>query len=194
VPYLDAATTLAAAAARADVDLSLKTPEADATPFMETVFGKPLADDIAAHGYPSDVEVPWVVEELYVYDLNELSDRQAGYRVGVQDGRPVAGWDAGHFVIADWAANPVTVAPNGGIHYARHGEGAWDYHRICADLPTFFLLLAAWLGHVAEHGENLHDGNFDIPDTARETIRRLVSGVVDIADQDAACNFLLGER
>lgn len=194
MPYLDAATTLASAAARADVALSLKMPEAEAVHVVDTVFGKPLADEIAAHGYPSDVELPWIVEELYVYDLDELSDRQAGYRVGVQDGRPVAGWDAGHYVIADWAANPVTVARDGSIHYARHGEGAWDYRRICADLPTFFLLLAAWLGHVAEHGENLHDHNFDVPDDAREAVRRLVTGVVPEADQEAACSFLLGER
>ena len=193
VSYPEAVDALVRSAAASGVEISLKPPQGESTTFCEQVFGRPLAAAIAAHGYPHDAELPWIVEDLYLYGPDELSDRQAGYRSDAGEGRPSAGWDATQFVVADWAANPVTIGQDGVIHYARHGTGAWMYTRIVSDLPAFFLLLAAWLDYMRDKADALYDDNFEIPDAIRADIRSKVVSMVDEADQDAACRFLLGE-
>lgn len=191
--YSDAVDALVRSAAASGIEISLKPAHGEPVAFCEQVFGKPLAATIAAHGYPKGTELPWIVEDLYVYGLDELAERQTGYRTDASKGTPSAGWDATQFVIADWAANPVTIGQDGVIRYARHGMGAWTYTRIVADLPAFFVLLAAWLDYMRDKAGALYDENFEIPDTIRAEIRSKVLVMVDDADRDAACRFLLGE-
>jgi hypothetical protein len=193
VSYPDAVDALIRSAAASGVVASQNTPQGELAECCERVFGTTLANQIATHGYPDELELPWVAEELYVYGLNELSARQAGYRADARDGSPSADWDMAHFVIADWAANPITIAQDATVSYARHGVGAWIYCRIAPDLPTFFLLLAAWLDFLRDNGGNLYDDNFEIPDKVRADIRLRVAGVLDEPDRDAACRFVLGE-
>ena len=191
--YPEAVDALVRSAAASGIEIALKLPQGEASVFCEQVFGKPLAAMIAAHGYPTGTELPWIVEDLYVYGLDELAERQAGYRTDASKGMPSADWDATQFVIADWAANPVTIGQDRVIRYARHGMGAWTYTRIVADLPSFVLLLAAWLDYMRDKADALYDDNFEIPDTIRAEIRSKVLGMVDEVDRDAACRFLLGE-
>jgi len=193
VSYPEAVDALVRSAAASGIEIALKLPQGEASVFCEQVFGKPLAAMIAAHGYPTGTELPWIVEDLYVYGLDELAERQAGYRTDASKGMPSADWDATQFVIADWAANPVTIGQDRVIRYARHGMGAWTYTRIVADLPAFVLLLAAWLDYMRDKADALYDDNFEIPDTIRAEIRSKVLGMVDEVDRDAACRFLLGE-
>jgi hypothetical protein len=194
VPYADAVDDLVRAAGEADVAISLEQPQREVLAFAETVFGPAIAAEIAKLGYPEPAELPWIVEELYLYGLEELSDRQAGYRTDARTGEASAGWDKDRFVIADWTANPISVGPDGAICYSRHGEGAWTYIRIAEDLPTFLSMLAAWLRYfVVTRSANLFDENFEIADETRDEIRREVLGAVEKTDQDAALRFLLGE-
>jgi len=128
------------------------------------------------------------------YGLDDLSDRQGGYRFNGHTGAPSTSWDPDRFVIADWAADPVTVGADGSICYSGHGAGSWTYTRIAADLPDFLQLLATWIRYfVADHGADLHAENSEVPEDIRAEIRRDVLSAVSEADKDAALSFLLAD-
>ncbi len=195
--YADALGELVRAAGEANIAVAPEKPHSDTAQFCETVFGSALAAEIAQLGYPKRVKVPWIVETLYLYGLDELSDQQAGYRFDARDGSPEVEWDADRFVIAAWTGNPVSIGQDGSICYSFHGAGTWTYTRIAPDLPAFLSLLAAWIRYfVAEHGGDLFDEDDDdleISQEMRAEIRRDVLGAAPEADRDAALAFLLGE-
>ncbi|WP_152616230.1 hypothetical protein [Sphingomonas sp. ERG5] len=191
--YDEAIQRLVRAGVEAETPIAVQTPDAGES-FYRTVFGDPLSDAIKASGYPGGVELPWSAEELYLYGLEELNKRQEGYRHDANTGDASSGWDEDRYVIADWAANPVSITGDGSISYARHGEGSWSHIRIAADLPGFFAMLAAWLHYfVVEHNGNLFDENFEIAAATRDDLRRLVVADTAPEDREAAINFLLGE-
>jgi hypothetical protein len=192
--YADALGAFVRAAGENGIAVTLECPEGDVARFCETVFGPTIAADIARLGYPKRVVMPWIVETFSLFGLDELSDRQDGYRFNGRTGAPSTSWDPDRFVIADWAADPVTVGPDGSVCYSRHGVGSWTYTRIAADLPAFFELLATWIGYfVADHGADLHDENCEVPEDIRAEIRRDVLGAVAEADKDAVLGFLLAD-
>lgn len=195
--YADALADLVAAASEADLAIAPETPEGDAAQLCETVFGTTLAAEIIQAGYPKTFHIPWIVEDLYVYGLDELSDRQAGYRFHAITGEPIAAWPADRFVIAAWTGNPVSVGQDGSVCYSRHGAGTWTFVRLAPDLPAFLALLAAWIRYfVVEHGGDLFDeddDDFDITEEMRAEVRREVLDGVAEADRDAVLAFLLGE-
>ncbi|WP_454719086.1 hypothetical protein [Caulobacter segnis] len=138
----------------------MERPEGDVARFCETVFVPPIAAEIARLGYPKRVEIPWIVETFYLYGLDDLSDRQGGYRFNGHTGVPSTSWDPDRFVIADWAADPVTVGSDGSVCYSVHGAGSWTYTRIAADLPAFLQLLATWIRYfVADHGLHYNEAS-----------------------------------
>lgn len=195
--YADALADLVGAAGETDLPIAPKKPEGDAARLCETVFGPALAGEIIQLGYPKTFHMPWIVEDLYFYGLDELSARQAGYRFHAVTGEPIAAWPADRFAIAAWTGNPVSVGKDGSIGYARHGAGTWTYVHLASDLPAFLALLASWIRYfVAGHGGDLFDeddDDFEISEEMRAEIRRDVLGVLAEADRDAALAFLLGE-
>ncbi|MBW8858373.1 MAG: hypothetical protein JF570_01180 [Caulobacter sp.] len=192
--YADALADLIGAASETDLAIAPEKPEGEAARLCETVFGPALAAEIIQLGYPKTFDMPWIVEDLYFYGLDELSDRQAGYRFHGITGERIDAWPADRFVIAAWTADPVTVGPDGSVCYSVHGIGSWTYTRIAADLPAFLHLLATWIRYfVAEHGANLYDENSEVPEEIRAEIRRDVLGAVPEADKDAVLSFLLAD-
>ncbi|MEN3747982.1 hypothetical protein TPR58_12470 [Sphingomonas sp. HF-S3] len=191
--YTEAVEALVQAGDEAETPIDLETPDADAG-FHRTVFGDDLADEIGAAGYPGSAEIPWIVEDLYIYGLDELEEQQAGYRADANSGEPSKDWGEDRYAIADWSANPVSIAGDGSISFAKHGEGRWTHHRIAADLPAFFNMLAAWLNFfIVDRGGNLFDDNFEIAAATREEVRSKVLADADPQVRDAAARFLLGE-
>lgn len=189
--YTEAAQDLVRAGEEAGVPIALAPP---GQAVDRVIFGDALAREIEAAGYPAGAELPWVVEELYLYSLDELAGRQAGYRHDASTGEASADWDASHYVIADWTANPISIGVDGAIHYARHGQGNWTYALIAPDLPAFFNLLAAWLRYfIVERGGNLFNDNFEIDAPTRDTIRDMIRTTTDLDDPDAALALLVGE-
>lgn len=195
--YADALADLIGAASETGIAIVLEKPQGDAARLCQTVFGPALAAEITQLGYPKTFDMPWIVEDLYFYGLDELSDRQAGYRFHGITGERIDAWPADRFVIAAWTGNPVSIGQDGSICYSFHGAGTWTYTRIAPDLPAFLSLLAAWIRYfVAEHGGDLFDEDDDdleISEEMRAEIRRDVLGAVPEADRDAALVFLLGE-
>ncbi|MDR7116594.1 hypothetical protein [Caulobacter sp. BE254] len=192
--YADALADLIGAASETGIAIVLEKPQGDAARLCQTVFGPALAAEITQLGYPKTFDMPWIVEDLYFDGLDELSDRQAGYRFDGISGERIDAWPADRFVIADWAADPITVGPDGSVCYSVHGVGSWTYTRIAADLPAFLHLLATWIRYfVAEHGANLYDENSEVPEEIRAEIRRDVLGAVPEADKDAVLSFLLAD-
>jgi hypothetical protein len=189
--YLEAAWNLTRAGVETGVPIALARPEQAVD---RAIFGDALAREIEVAGYPTGAELPWVVEELYLYFLEKLAGRQAGYRHGASTGKASADWDASHYVIADWTANPISIGVNGAIHYARHGQGNWTYALIAPDLPAFFNLLAAWLRYfVVERGGNLFNDNFEIDTPTRNTVRDMIRTTTGLDDPGAALALLVGE-
>lgn len=194
--YADAVVDLVRAAGEADLSVELGTPQGDEAQLCETVFGPACAADIGRMGYPKTFDMPWIVEYLDFYGLEELSDRQVGYRAHGITGERLPDWPDDHFVIAAWAANPITVGSDGAISYSVHGVGSWTFSRIAPDLPSFFVLLAAWIRYfIAERGGALfgEDEDIQVLDKMRADIRREVLGSIAEADKDAMLAFLLGE-
>lgn len=195
--YADALADLVRAASETDLAILLEKPDGDSARLCETVFGPTLAAEIIQLGYPKTFHMPWIVEDLYFYGLDDLSERQAGYRFHGITGEPIAAWPADRFVIAAWTGNPVSVGQDGSICYSSHGAGTWTFARLAPDLPAFFTLLAAWIRYfVVEHGGELFDeddDDFVISEEMRAEIRSDVLSVVAQADRDAVLAFLLGE-
>lgn len=192
--YADALADLISAASETDLAIAPEKPEGDAARLCETVFGPALAAEIAQLGYPKTFDMPWIVEDLYFHGLDELSDRQAGYRFHGITGERIDAWPADRFVIAEWNGDPVSVGADGSVCSSLHGVETWTYVRIAENLPAFFALLAAWLRYfVTARGGNLYDDDFQISEEIRAEIRRDVLGVVAEADRDAVLAFLLGE-
>ena len=189
--YTEAARNLVRAGVEAGVAIALSHPEQAVD---RAIFGDALAQEIEAAGYPAGAEFPWVVEDLYLYSLSKLAGRQAGYRYDARTGEASADWNASHYVIADWTANPISIGADGAIRYARHGQGNWSYAVIAPDLPGFFNLLAAWLRYfVVERGGNLFNDNFEIDDPTRNAVRDMISAIVSLDDQESALAFVLCE-
>lgn len=189
--YTKAVQDLVQAGLETGVPIALSQPE---QAIDRAIFGDALAREIEAVGYPAGIELPWVVEELYLYSLDELAERQAGYRFDVRTGEVSADWDASQYVIADWTANPISIGSDGTVHYARHGQGNWTYALIAPDLSSFFTLLAAWLRYfVTERGSNLFNDDFEIDDATRDAVRDKISTAIGPHDPKATLALLLGE-
>lgn len=195
--YADALADLVAGASEAGLAIAPERPQSDAASLCIKVFGPSLAAEIIQLSYPKTFHIPWIAEDLYFYGLDELSARQAGYRFHALTGEPIAAWAADRFAIAAWTGNPVSVGQDGSVCYSRHGAGTWTLVRLAADLPAFFVLLAAWIRYfVAQHGGDLFDEDndvFEVSEPLRAEIRRDVLGGVAEADRDAVLAFLLGE-
>jgi hypothetical protein len=191
--YRAALDALVAASTAADVPVDLENADIDPA-MLRAIFGDELAGAIAASGYPGGAELPWTVEDLYFYPLAELAQHQAGYRQDAVTGEPSPDWGEDRHAIGDWAGNPVSIAGDRGIDYARHGQGHWTHHRIAADLPEFLAMLAAWLGYfVVEREGSVFDDNFEITQETRDEVQRVVLARRDPATRAAATGFLLGE-
>lgn len=119
--YAEAIAEFVQAAAAAGIAVELGDPEGAEAELCATVLGDQLAAEIVATGYPGGCEIPWVAEELYIYSLTELRERQAGYRTDARTGVDQDDWDADRWVIADWTADPVSINGTGVIAY-RQGE------------------------------------------------------------------------
>lgn len=190
--YAEAIAEFVQAAAAAGIAVELGDPEGAEAELCATVLGDQLAAEIVATGYPGGCEIPWVAEELYIYSLTELRERQAGYRTDARTGVDQDDWDADRWVIADWTADPVSINGTGVIAYARHGQDRWVHQRIARDLPSFLSMLAAWIRFfMIERSGNLFDENFEIDEATRQQVREKVLASIDEADQDAALGFLL---
>ena len=123
--YADAVVDLVRAAGEVHISIALDTPRGDEAQLCETVFGPAFAADIGRMGYPKTFDMPWIVEDLDFYGLEELSDRQVGYRSHGITGERIPDWPEDRFVIAAWAANPITVGSDGSIPYSVHDGGSW---------------------------------------------------------------------
>ena len=190
--YDDAVAELVRAGSEAGIPVTME-PTAGDKGLYQQVFGE-LSQSIDAIGYPTETEIPWAVEELYLYSLRDIEEKQAGYRYDAKTGQASEAWDDGRYVVADWAANPVSIDASQTISYSRHGDGSWTYTPFAADLPQFLTILARWLQYfVVNQNNNLFDENFEINAATREEISRLVLEDVDPKHQAAAMNFLLGE-
>ena len=193
--YADAVIDLVRAAGEADLSVELDTPRGDEAQLCETVFGPTFAADIGRMGYPKTFDMPWIVEDLDFYGLEDLADRQVGYRSHGITGECIPDWPEDRFVIAAWAGNPIPVGLDGSICNSMHGVGSWTFSRIAPNLPSFFVLLAAWIRYfIAERGGTLF-GEEDIQafEKMRVDIRREVLGSIAEADKDAVLAFLLGD-
>lgn len=168
--YSTARDELAAAADRHGLAYSIDRPVDDAAAALaRDVFGPELAGTIASEGHLGGLEVPWTVEELYLYRLDEIETRQAGYRTDARTGAVSPDWDPGKWAIADWAANPVSIDRDGSIWYARHGMGSWTYKQVADDLERFTRALARWVELFVGGDGDIFDEDDEIdPDKLRK--------------------------
>src|SRR6201999_3724592 len=101
--YADSLAALVRSAKVHGVPVSLEKPGGDERGILIAIFGGALAEAIETAGYPGGIEIPLSTEELYLYPLAELEQRQAGYRTDARTGQASSGWDENRYVIADWA-------------------------------------------------------------------------------------------
>lgn len=191
--YAKSLTELVRSAGGHGIPVSLESAGAGRRDIVAAVFGDALADEITDAGYPGGIEIPLAVEDLYIYPLDELQQRQVGYRSDGRTGMVCAGWDADRHVIADWAANPVSIDSGGGLAYSMHGRGEWIYFPIAPDLAAFLSALARWIDYCrGERAGRILDDDFELlPDITCEVLQRLSR---DLSDVEAAnfTRFLLG--
>jgi len=190
--YSESLAALARSAEAHGIALSVETPDGERST-VETIFGDALAAAIDEAGYPGGLEVPLSAEDLYLYPLAELEQRQIGYRTDANSGGRAPGWDQERYVIADWAANPVSIGRDGGLAYSVHGRGTWDYRPIAPDLGAFLSVLARWIDYYrGERGGKILDDDFEVlPEVARQVRQDVMEGLSE-READNFSDFLLG--
>jgi hypothetical protein len=110
---------------------------------------------------PTDVEIPWLVERLSLYSVDDLESSQEGYRFDARGPKKLAaGWNPEWIVIGDCSGDPIIVdatRSESPVLMALHGAGSWSPVRVSPSLADFLHVLAKWLrfwlsvdGHVRD--------------------------------------------
>jgi len=146
------------------------------------------ADNVAMireAGYPDGAIVPWTAEDVCIYPVGKILSRQTGYRTDL-DGMDLAGWNASHWVLADWAGDPFTMGPDRAVYHAPHGMGSWRHRRMFADLGTFFHAMTIWMEFfIEENAGDIFDGDFSVRADARATLETRIAAMSGDMDRDA---------
>ncbi|PSJ36818.1 hypothetical protein [Allosphingosinicella deserti] len=157
---------------------------------IDRLFGQDIAEAIQQCGYPGGVEVPGIAEDLLIYPLEEIAARQEGYRSGAGEEQ----WDKDHWVFADRSADPFTVGTGGRIFFSRHGQGAWSYEYLCANLLVFFDLASAWIEFfVIDNQSQIVDDDFSVLPQKRAEFEARVGALGGEIDREAAVPVMLGD-
>jgi hypothetical protein len=155
-----------------DLAYRLEHPEEGDRDELTRVFGESLVAAFDDAGYAGAIEVPWAAEELSVFALSDIATAQAGYRFDANTGQMSLAWDVGHYVISAWAGDPVTIDADGGIWFARHGEGTWRYQSLAPDLSGYINILCRWVDFfVGQRSCSVHNEDFSIGDDVREIVK-----------------------
>jgi hypothetical protein len=191
--YAQGLTALIQSALTHDISVTLETPGDGERKIVATIFGDALAGELADGGYPGGIEIPLSAEDLYLYPLAELEQRQAGYRTDGRTGEASPGWDESRYVIADWAANPVSIGRDGALAYSIHGRGSWHYHPIAPDFDSFLTALAHWIDyHRGERSGQILDADFEVaPEIAGEVLHKVVGNLPETEAKNLT-DLLLG--
>ena len=170
---------LVRAARTGKLAFSVDRLEGSTRDLVERVFTPDIIAGIDEVGYLGGLEVPWLVEELYLYSLSELEEKQAGYRFDLATSAAIPGWDQQMYVIADWTGDPVAVDAGGALWTARHGQGAWTFVRIAENLPQFQVTLALWIEYFVVKGKKrlLDDNSVVIPEERKRLSEEVLASL-----------------
>ena len=143
----------------------------------------------------SDVVFGWYTEDLTLYAVSTLLQRQEGYRwaVGKHD-ELLPGWNADWVVIGHvMGADPIIAAPKEPgtpIYWAMHGAGKWRPVRAAASLALGAEALAAWLEVFrGEYGGKISDAASDyVP--RPEAVKAIKARVAKIVGAGAVSPWL----
>jgi len=135
----------------------------------------------------SDIVLGWYTEDLTLYSVSNLLQRQEGYRwaVGKHD-KLLPGWNADWVLIGHvMGADPIIAAPKERgtpIYWAMHGVGKWRPVRAASSLAQGAEALAAWLDVFrGEYGGNISDEDFVPRPEAVKAIKAKVGKIVGTA-------------
>jgi len=132
----------------------------------------------------SDIVFGWYAEDVTLYAVSNLLERQEGYRwaVGKRD-RLLPGWNADWVVIGDvMGGDPIIAAPKERgtpLYWAMHGAGNWKPVRAAPSLAQGAEALAVWLDVFrGEYGGNISDEDYVPRPDAIKAIKSRVAKVV----------------
>jgi hypothetical protein len=132
----------------------------------------------------SDIVFPWYAEDVTLYAVSSLLQRQEGYRwvVGKRD-RLLPGWNADWVVIGDvLGGDPIIAAPKERgtpLYWAMHGTGKWKPVRAAPSLARGAEALAGWLDVFrGDYGGNISDEDYVPRPDAIKAIKSRVAKVV----------------
>ena len=141
----------------------------------------------------SDIVFGWYAEDVTLYAVSSLLQRQEGYRwaVGKHD-KLLPGWSADWVVIGHvMGADPIIAAPKEPgtpLYWAMHGAGKWKPVRAAASLAQGAEALAEWLDVFrGEFGGNISDEDF-VP--RPDAIRAIKSRMAKVVGADAVGPWL----
>jgi hypothetical protein len=191
--YAQSLTALLRSAGNHDILVSLETPGDSEREILATIFGDALAKEIADAGYPGGIEIPLPAEDLYLYPLAELEQRQAGYRTDGRTGEASPGWDKSRYVIGDWAANPLSIGRDGGLAYSIHGQKTWVYSPIASNFSACLTALTHWIDYYCgERSGKILGTDFEVaPEITGEVLRKMGGNLPETEAQNLT-DFLLG--
>ncbi len=132
----------------------------------------------------SDIVFGWYTEDVTLYAVTHLLQRQEGYRwaVGKRD-ELLPGWNADWVVIGDvMGGDPIIAAPKEPgtpLYWAMHGVGKWKPVRAASSLVEGAEALAEWLEVFrGEFGGNISDEDFVPRPDAIKAIKSRVAKIV----------------
>ena len=132
----------------------------------------------------SDIVFGWYAEDVTLYAVSSLLQRQEGYRWAVgKHEKLLPGWNADWVVIGDvMGGDPIIAAPKERgtpLYWAMHGAGKWKPVLAAASLAQGAEALAAWLDVFrGEYKGNISDKDFVPRPDAVKAIKSKVAKIV----------------
>ena len=130
-----------------------------------------LVDEIYHPIGTVEFTINWPIGPLRVYPQDQLSKCQDGY--GWTFDKPNKAWDFNKLVIADLAADPISLDVNTGkIYHSVHGMRSWTFDEICPDFEHYLKLLLHWVNvYYGTYNGNLFDDDLGITDNTLNAIQ-----------------------
>ena len=132
---------------------------------------------------PRNLQLPWVVEWMTLFDPELLVECQGGYRHDWGNPEQLApGWHRDWVVVGSCSGDPIIVdGSSGSVLMSIHGVGTWSPKAVAPNLASFLRVVRAWLlvwtrfsGEVRDEDGVLREDvleafNSDLPEQLDET-------------------------
>lgn len=150
-----------------------------AVDFSPQVYNIELSDWLAAVG-EKDIEIDWSAEQLTLYGIQSIVERQRGYENLTR--KPKGNWEPNWVAIGDIHGDPIicdTSLSPCQILYSRHGQGSWETRPLACSLNIFSKSLTIWCEtYFVKFNKKILDDDFEVNHSFKTALSDALSTVL----------------